>query len=67
MGEGLSNLLGTLLHPYGYYPTNQGPRINQSLNGSAGPPIIAAARRLGRLHREHRPEHLFIWLFHPLY
>lgn len=32
-GEGLSNLLGTLLHPIGYYDANQGPRINEWLNG----------------------------------
>jgi hypothetical protein len=40
MGEGLSNLLGALLHPEGYYTTGQGPRINQWLNGTAGPPAI---------------------------
>jgi hypothetical protein len=39
-GEGLSNLLGTLLHPAGYYDASQGPRINQWLNGGSGPPII---------------------------
>ena len=33
-GEGLSNLLGALLHPRGYYDTGQGPRINQWLNGN---------------------------------
>jgi len=38
MGEGLSNLLGALLHPAGYYDTNQGPRINPWLNGGGGPP-----------------------------
>ena len=40
-GEGLSNLLGALLHPAGYYDTNQGPRINQWLNGQTSPPVIA--------------------------
>jgi hypothetical protein len=40
-GEGLSNLLGALLHPAGYYDTGQGPRINQWLNGGGGPPPIA--------------------------
>jgi hypothetical protein len=39
-GEGLSNLLGALLHPAGYYDTGQGPRINQWLNGSVGVPPI---------------------------
>jgi hypothetical protein len=39
-GEGLSNLLGALLHPTGYYDAGQGPRINQWLNGTAGPPVI---------------------------
>jgi hypothetical protein len=39
-GEGLSNLLGALLHPAGYYDTRQGPRINQWLNGGGGPPTI---------------------------
>ena len=39
-GEGLSNLLGALLHPAGYYDTGQGPRINQWLNGGGGPPAI---------------------------
>jgi hypothetical protein len=38
MGEGLSNLVGALLHPAGYYTTNAGPRINQWLNGGAGHP-----------------------------
>ncbi len=37
MGEGLSNVLGTLLHPAGYYDASQGPRINQWLNGGGGP------------------------------
>ena len=37
-GEGLSNLLGALLHPAGYYGTGQGPRINSWLNGGGGPP-----------------------------
>jgi hypothetical protein len=32
-GEGLSNVLGSLLHPIGYYDTGQGPRINEWLNG----------------------------------
>jgi hypothetical protein len=35
-GEGLSNLLGALLHPRGYYDAGQGPRINQWLNGGQG-------------------------------
>ncbi|MFK4719379.1 hypothetical protein ABIE89_000479 [Bradyrhizobium niftali] len=35
-GEGLSNLLGALLHPRGYYDAGQGPRINQWLNGGSG-------------------------------
>lgn len=35
-GEGLSNLLGALLHPQGYYDAGQGPRINQWLNGGSG-------------------------------
>jgi len=35
-GEGLSNLLGALLHPQGYYDAKQGPRINQWLNGGGG-------------------------------
>jgi len=35
-GEGLSNLLGALLHPKGYYDAGQGPRINQWLNGGGG-------------------------------
>jgi hypothetical protein len=35
-GEGLSNLLGALLHPKGYYDAAQGPRINPWLNGGAG-------------------------------
>ena len=39
-GEGLSNLLGALLHPAGYYDSGQGPRINQWLNGGGGPPVI---------------------------
>ncbi len=39
MGEGLSNLLGALLHPAGYYSTNQGPRINQWLNGGGTNPV----------------------------
>jgi hypothetical protein len=39
-GEGLSNLLGALLHPAGYYDTGQGPRINQWLNGGGGPPAV---------------------------
>ena len=44
MGEGLSNLLGALLHPAGYYSTvnangiAQGPRINPWLNGGNGIP-----------------------------
>lgn len=38
MGEGLSNVLGALLHPVGYYDAKQGPRINQWLNGGGGPP-----------------------------
>src|SRR5438445_12868117 len=38
MGEGLSNLLGTLLHPAEYYDPNQGPRINPWRNGGGGPP-----------------------------
>ena len=33
MGEGLSIVLATLLHPVGYYDTGQGPRINPWLNG----------------------------------
>jgi hypothetical protein len=37
-GEGLSNLLGALLHPQGYYDSGQGPRINQWLNGGSSPP-----------------------------
>jgi hypothetical protein len=37
-GEGLSNLLGALLHPRGYYDAGQGPRINQWLNGGSGGP-----------------------------
>ena len=37
-GEGLSNLLGALLHPQGYYDAGQGPRINQWLNGGNGNP-----------------------------
>jgi hypothetical protein len=37
-GEGLSNLLGALLHPAGYYDTGQGPRINNWLNGGGGNP-----------------------------
>ncbi len=37
-GEGLSNVLGALLHPGGYYGTGQGPRINSWLNGGGGPP-----------------------------
>jgi len=37
-GEGLSNLLGTLLHPQGYYDAGQGPRINKWLNGGNGNP-----------------------------
>ena len=37
MGEGLSIVLATLLHPVGYYDTNQGPRINQWLNGDGTP------------------------------
>jgi hypothetical protein len=32
-GEALSGISGALLHPYGYYPTGQGPRVNQWLNG----------------------------------
>lgn len=32
-GEALSGISGALLHPYGYYDTNQGPRVNQWLNG----------------------------------
>ena len=40
-GEGLSNLLGALLHPAGYYDAGQGPRINNWLNGQATAPIIA--------------------------
>ena len=39
MGEGLSIVLGTLLHPVGYYDAGQGPRINQWLNGGGGPPV----------------------------
>ena len=38
-GEGLSNLLGALLHPAGYYDSGQGPRINAWLNGGGGPPV----------------------------
>ncbi len=44
MGEGLSNVLGALLHPAGYYNSvgkngaAQGPRINQWLNGGDGIP-----------------------------
>jgi hypothetical protein len=38
MGEGLSNVLGALLHPAGYYDTGQGPRFNQWLNGGGVPP-----------------------------
>lgn len=37
MGEGLSNVLGALLHPTGYYDSGQGPRINQWLNGGSPP------------------------------
>ncbi len=37
-GEGLSNLLGALLHPQGYYDASQGPRINKWLNGGNGNP-----------------------------
>ena len=40
-GEGLSNILGALLHPVGYYDTGQGPRINQWLNGQTKPTVIA--------------------------
>lgn len=40
-GEGLSNVLGALLHPAGYYDAGQGPRINQWLNGQATAPVIA--------------------------
>jgi hypothetical protein len=32
-GEALSGIMGALLHPYGYYDTQQGPRVNQWLNG----------------------------------
>ena len=32
-GEALSAISGALLHPYGYYDTGQGPRVNQWLNG----------------------------------
>jgi hypothetical protein len=32
-GEALSGVMGALLHPYGYYDTGQGPRVNQWLNG----------------------------------
>jgi hypothetical protein len=38
MGEGLSNLLGALLHPAGYYDTGNGPRINSWLNGDSNNP-----------------------------
>ncbi|MFN7984652.1 MAG: hypothetical protein U0Q11_22635 [Vicinamibacterales bacterium] len=38
MGEGLSIVLATLLHPDGYYSTSKGPRINNWLNGTGGPP-----------------------------
>lgn len=45
-GEGLSNVLATVLHPIGYYDTGQGPRINEWLNGvwlnaKGGPQYIA--------------------------
>ena len=43
MGEGLSNLLGALLHPAGYYDSGQGPRINQWLNGGGSPPVSPRA------------------------
>lgn len=39
-GEGLSNVLGALLHPAGYYDTGQGPRINSWLNGQSSPAVI---------------------------
>jgi len=39
MGEGLSIVLATLLHPVGYYDASGGPRINQWLNGGGGPPV----------------------------
>ena len=32
-GEALSGIMGALLHPYGYYDAQQGPRVNQWLNG----------------------------------
>ena len=39
-GEGLSNVLGALLHPVGYYDTGQGPRVALWINGTPGPPPI---------------------------
>jgi hypothetical protein len=39
MGEGLSIVLATLLHPTGYYDTAQGPRINSWLNGGGTNPV----------------------------
>lgn len=40
-GEGLSNVLGALLHPAGYYDSGSGPRINLWLNGQTTPSVIA--------------------------
>jgi len=67
MGEGLSNLLGALLHPTGYYTANQGPRINQWLNGGGGPPPNPARADFVTTTINTDKGHFLVWLRDPVH